>query len=186
MDLTAEQIDHLIEALPGCTGDRKRHAVAMILAEWARIDVERHLNLPPRHQLQAERKLLKKLATCADELAQMTSRLEPGPRFAMAYHLSKGKVGAETALLELYNCICETSRQLIELPARLEPLAAVARATAARWGPPRLRRSSVVRYLIVQDLAAILEYATRETATRRVHTDTHEDAGREYGRSGNL
>ena len=180
MNFTTDQIQQLMAALPGCTDDRKRQLVPMILAEWGRTDIGQYLSLPPSQQVRAERRVLEKVASCANELAQALSSLGPGPRSAVAYHLSKGKVGIETAL-DWYNSIRDTDRRLGAMPARLDRLSAAVTATAVEWGPSRLRRASVIRCLILRDLAAIFEFATEQWSGRRVHTDPHDDAGQDYG-----
>jgi len=184
MYFTTDQIEQLIAALPGCTEEHKLQLVPNILAEWGRIDVEEYLSRPPPQQVRMERKLLEELASCADELAQAMSSLEPGLRVAVAYHLAKGEVssevGTETAAA-WHNRICDADRRLEEAPARLKRLAAAVTETAALWGPPRLRHRSVTRYLILKDLAAIFEFATEQWSGRRVHTDPHDDAGQDYG-----
>ena len=167
-------------ALPGCTDDRKRQLVPMILAEWGRIDIGEYLSLPLSQQVRAEHGALEKVASCANKLARALSSLGPGSRSAVAYHLSKGKVGAETAL-EWYYGIRDTDRRLGEMPARLDRLSAAVTATAVEWGSPRPRRGSAIHYLILKDLAAIFEFATEQWSGRRVHTDAHVDAGQDYG-----
>jgi hypothetical protein len=180
MNFTTDQIDQLMAALPGCTDERKQTLVPMILAEWGRIDVEEHLSQAPPQQVRAERELLKKLASSANELAHALSSLARGSRFAVAYQLSKGKFGTETALAR-YNRIRKADRRLGETPATAERLAAAVTETAAIWDPLPLRHSSVIRYLILLDLAAIFEYATDQPSGRRVRTDLHVDAGEDYG-----
>ena len=181
MNFTTEQIECLMAALPGCTDARKRKLVAMILAEWARIDVETYLNRSPPEQVLAEHQLLEKLASCATELAQTLSRLGPGSRLGVAYHLSKGRVGAETGVSAWYNGVREIERRLSEAPARFEGLAGAATETAAHWDPPRVRRDTVIHNLILKDLAAVFEYATGQLPGRRIRTDAHVDAGQNYG-----
>ena len=180
MNFTTEQIEQLMAALPGCTDEQKRQVIPMILAEWGLIDVEGYLNHTPPQQVRAERKLLEKLASGATELAQALSNLGSGSRFAVAYQLSKGGVDNESALAN-YNRIREINRRLGEAPARLDRLAAAVTETAALQGPTPLRHDSVIRNLILKDLAAIFEYATEQLSGRRVRTDAHVDAGQEYG-----
>jgi hypothetical protein len=116
-ELHPEQIDHLMGALPGCSNERRRKLVRSILAEWGRIDVEGYLRQPLLQQLRAKRKALEKLASYANKLAQTLSILEPSSRFTIAYHMSKGKVGAETPFLAWYSGIRDNDRRLSEAPA---------------------------------------------------------------------
>jgi DNA polymerase len=66
-------------------------------------------------------------------------------------------------------------------PRQLERLAQAAEATAGRWIPLPFRHTTVVQYLVLQDLAAIYEYVTGEVASRRVRGEDHPEAGRDYG-----
>jgi hypothetical protein len=63
----------------------------------------------------------------------------------------------------------------------LERLASAATEVADGWVPLPLRHETIVRYLVLQDLAAIFEWATGGRAGRRVRTDAYEEAGQEYG-----
>jgi len=181
MNFTTDQIERLMAALPACAEERHRKLVAMILAEWARTDVEANLNQAPPAQVRAERQVLEELALRANELAKTLSKLGPGSRSGVAWHLSKGRLGAEIGPRAWCDGIREIDRRLGEAPARLEGLAAAATETAAHWGSPRLRRDSLIRNLILKDLAAIFEYATGQLPGRRVRTDEHVDAGQNYG-----
>jgi hypothetical protein len=181
MNFTLEQIERLMRALPGCSDERKRQLVPMILAEWGRIDIENYLSQPRPHELQKERKLLEKLALRANELAHAMSSLKPGLRIAIAHNLSKGKVGPETPFLAWYDHIQEIDSRLAEMPARLNRLSAAATGTAVGWGSPRLRHDSAIRYLILKDLAGIFEFATEQWAGRRIRSDAYVDAGQNYG-----
>ena len=184
MHFTTDQIEQLMAALPGCTDERKQQLIPKILAEWGSIDVEEYLNRPPPEEVRAQRKLLEKLASFADNLAQVLSSLSPGLRFAVAYQFAKGEVsnevGHETAQA-WHNRIREAYFRLGDEPARLKRLEVAVTETAAHWDPPPLRRPSVTRNLILKDLAAILEFATEQWSGRRVRTDAHVDAGQDYG-----
>jgi hypothetical protein len=72
-------------------------------------------------------------------------------------------------------------RKLKNCPARLQQLAAAAEQVAKDWDPPPFRTEMLKRYLVLQDLAAIYAWATRESAGRRVRTDATEDSGQAYG-----
>jgi len=122
-----------------------------------------------------------KFASYANKLAQTLSSLEPSSRFTIAYHMCKGKVGAETPFLAWYSGIRDNDRRLSEAPARLERLAAAVAEAAAGCRPPSLPHNSVIRYLILKDLAAMFEFATEQSSGRRVRTDAHVDAGQDYG-----
>ncbi len=80
-----------------------------------------------------------------------------------------------------YDDICEANRRLHEEPKRLELLAEAATKASTNFVPLPLRQSSLIRYLILLDLAAIYEWATRQRAGRRVKTDLQADAGKTYG-----
>ena len=122
-----------------------------------------------------------KFASYANKLAQTLSSLEPSSRFTIAYQMCKGKVGAETPFLAWYSGIRDNDRRLSEAPARLERLAAAVAEAAAGCRPPSLPHNSVIRYLILKDLAAMFEFATEQSSGRRVRTDAHVDAGQDYG-----
>jgi hypothetical protein len=136
MDFTIDQIKQVTAALPGCTDERKRELIPMILAEWGRIDVEEDLNLPPPEQLRVQRKLLEKLASCTNELAQRLSSLSPGLRFAVAYQFAKGEVSPEVGhepVQVWHNRIREAYLRFGEEPARLKRLGVAVTQTAAHW-----------------------------------------------------
>lgn len=75
----------------------------------------------------------------------------------------------------------EADRRLSEEPRKLEQLAkAVAKASMFLRPLPH-RQITLIRYLVLQDLAAIYEWATSQRAGRRVRTDIGIDAGKTYG-----
>jgi hypothetical protein len=184
MDFTTDQIKQVMAALPGCTDEWKRQLIPMILGEWGRIDVEEHLNRPPPEQVRAQQKLLEKLASCTNELGQVLSILSPSLRFAVAYQFAKGDVSTEVGhepVQAWHNRIREAYLRFGEEPARLKRFGVAVTQTAAHWGPSPLRHSSVVHYLILQDMATIFEFATDQSPTRRIRTDAHVDSGQDYG-----
>jgi len=74
-----------------------------------------------------------------------------------------------------------SSSPLSEEPERLKLLAKAAIAASTAFVPLPLRQSTLIRYLVLQDLAAIYECAARRRAGRRVRTDMTVDAGKNYG-----
>ena len=75
----------------------------------------------------------------------------------------------------------QIERRLAACPARIRRFEAAAGQAAATWVPLPMRAGTLQRYLVLLDLAAIFEWATGQTAGRRVRTDVWEEAGKEYG-----
>jgi hypothetical protein len=188
MNFSVQEIERLTAVLSDCSSRQKQTLLTQILSEWGRIDLEEHLNRTPPTQVLAERKQLEKLARRADELAQLISDLPPDVRFAVAgwelealSPIEPGSVVYGPKPNVGYQQIQKADRRLSEEPARLKEIAAAASKVASIWEPVTLRHSTTIRYLVLQDLAAIFEYATGEKASRKVRVDPHPDAGHEYG-----
>jgi hypothetical protein len=180
MMLTSEQIDALVSALPGCTSGHRRELLPRVLEEWGRTDLEEHLERATPERVRTERRQMKRLARCASKLALALSDLEPDCRFAIASRLL-GDETHGTADRRGYDERRQADRRLSEEPARLGRLASAATEVADGWVPLPLRHGTIVRYLILQDLAAIFEWATGGRAGRRVRSDAYDEAGQEYG-----
>jgi hypothetical protein len=180
MVLTSEQIDALVSVLPGCTNAHRRELLPRVLEEWGWTDLAEHLERATPERVRAERRQMKRLARCASKLALALSDLEPHCRFAIASRLL-GSEAHGTADRRGYDERRQADRRLSEEPAKLERLASAATEEADGWVPLPLRHETIVRYLVLQDLAAIFEWATGVRAGRRVRTDLSDDAGKEYG-----
>ena len=180
MIFTSEQIDALVTALPGCVDPHRRALLPQILQEWGRTDLDEHLKRATPDQIRAERRRMERVARRAGELALALSDLGPDERFTVARllvpvtaRIGKGEPSYEQTL--------EAVRNLGDEPTRLQHMARAATDAAAGWVPMPLRHGTVIRYRVLQDLAAIFEWATGERAGRRIRTDIAEDAGKPYG-----
>jgi hypothetical protein len=178
--LTNEQIVALVSALPDCKSPHRRALLPRILEEWSQIDLLEHLSRAAPKQIRAERRQLERLARQADELAQAFSALDLDCRFAVAGRLLQPN--ADTARIgPSFRSTQRMDRILENCPARLRRLAAGATQVANDWVPTPMREGMLKRYLVLQDLAAIFEWATGSRAGRRVRTEDHDYAGEEYG-----
>jgi len=101
-------------------------------------------------------------------------------RFAIANQLLEMDAGSRVDPLS-YEDRWEADRRLSEEPEWLELLAKAASKASTAFVPLPLRQNTLIRYLVLQDLAAIYEWATRQRAGRRVRTDITVDAGKNYG-----
>jgi hypothetical protein len=188
MDLSTQVVDQWTASLSGYVSGPKEALLPLILLEWARVDLEVHLNEPTPEQVRAERQHLEKLARQATEFAETVSALSPTARFMMAgcrleafAPIEPGSAVYVPKPNVKYAQIREAEHCLGEEPARLRKLAMAATEASATWQPLSMRHNTTIRYLILQDLTAIFEYATGEKASRKVRVDPHPDAGREYG-----
>jgi hypothetical protein len=178
--LTNEQIDALIAALPGCKSPHRRDLLPRILKEWCRIDLEEHLSRPTSEQIRAEREQLQKVASRTAKLAEAIAALDLTPRFAVARRLlrpgtNSPKIGPS------FQSSQRMDRRLETYPTRLQQLAPAAEQVTNDWVPPPLRTEMLKRYLVLHDLAAIYQWATRKPAGRRVTTDVSDSGSKPYG-----
>ena len=178
--LTKEQLDELVSALPGCRSPHRRALLPRILDEWGRIDLEDHLSRPTTERIRAERRQLQRVAGRAAALAEALSALDLTPRFAVASRLLRPGTNKLT-VGPSFQASQRMDRTLANYPARLHKLATTAKQIADDWAPPPLRTEMLKRYLVLQDLAAIYEWATRRPAGRRVRTDISDNGGKSYG-----
>jgi hypothetical protein len=189
MNFTCADIENFMAALSDHIVDkRKEDLLPLIFAEWARVELTSYFQQPPPKETRAEQKQLQKLAAVANELAQLISDLSPDIRYAVAGRQIGGFVALEPGSSVFVPRDGTTHAQLLEADGhlaeerdRLRDIAAAAAETAAVWKPLPLRPSTTLRYLVLRDLAALFEYATGETASRKILVDPHEDAGSEYG-----
>jgi hypothetical protein len=181
MTFSNQQLGKLVSALPDCTSRHRRAVLRRILKEWSQRDLEEHLSEAEARQVRAERRQLEKLGRQADVLAQTLSVLDLDCRFAIASQLVQP--GANTRTIGPgFRPVKRMDRFVEKCPARLRQLARAAALTADVWTPPPLRAETLRRHLVLQDFAAIFEWATGLRAGRRVRTDVSEDdAGKEYG-----
>jgi hypothetical protein len=180
MTLTDEDVGALVAVLPGCTDAHRRSLLPRILREWSRIDLEEHLTRSTPRQIRAERQQINKVAKRARELAQALSELEPDGRFVIAGQLVEAGAGSRFGLLSHEDSF-EADRRLDEAQKRLEELAKAATEAHRAFVPLPNRHETLLRYLVLLDLAAIYEWATRQRAGRRVGTDTSARPGETYG-----
>jgi hypothetical protein len=180
MKFTNAQVDTLVLALPGCTDADRRLLLRRIFKEWGRIDLEEHLTRRTPKQIRAERRQIDKVVNRARKLARALSEVEGVGRFAIASQLLEMEAGSEVSRLS-YEDRREGDRRLSEEPKRLEALAKAAAKASTAFVPVPLRHFTLIRYLVLLDLAAIYEWATRQGAGRRVKTDISDDAGMTYG-----
>ena len=101
----------------------------------------------------------KDLAREANKLAQALLDLDLDCRFAVAGRLLQpnadtGRIGPS------FRPTQQMDRTLENCPARLRRLAAGATQVANDWVPTPMREGMLKRYLVLQDLAAIFEWAT--------------------------
>jgi hypothetical protein len=180
MIFTEDQISGLAAALPDYTDPRRRAALPLVLGEWGCTELEEHLTRSTPIRIRVERKQMEAAAAHARQLVKALSALGPNELYVIAAHLAAP--GLPEPLYAPRPEVLTARHGLDDLQARLEALAAAAEATAASWTPLPRRHSTLVRYLVLQDLAAIFEWATGQRAGRRIKTDiAEEDAGRPYG-----
>jgi hypothetical protein len=188
MVFTTLEIERLVAALSG--GHPSRVALLpLIFSEWGRTELAEHLRPPEPAAIQAEIKQLKELARAAKQTFDAISNLSPDNRFAIAgWQLgifTLHEADSETYAPNLnfnYKKVRKVARRLDQDAARLSEIAVAATQTAAIRKPLPMRHQTLVRYLILQDLAEISEYATGERASRKIRTEPHPQAGLEYGR----
>lgn len=186
MNFTAEQIASMMAALSGVNHERKRALLPRMLEEWGRVDLEEHLTRTTPKDIRKERKLLNVVAKYSRQLASTIADLDSTVQFALATRLTQLEAGieidAEPASASLdYDEVRKLAKHLAGEPARLEQLARGANSVASYWQPVPLRHDTLIRYLVLQDLASIFEYSTGEIAQRRVRGEDHPQAGQEYG-----
>ena len=180
MRFSNAQVEALVAALPGCPDAHRRSLLPRILREWSGIDLAEHLTRRTPKQIRAERRQIDKVANRARELARALSEVEGGGRFAIASQLLEMETGSQVRSLS-YEDKREGDRRLREEPKRLETLAKAAAQASRVFVPLPLRQYTLIRYLVLLDLAAIYEWATRQGAGRRVKTDSGDNAGMTYG-----
>jgi hypothetical protein len=178
MRFTNAQVDTLIANLPGCIDAHRRSLLPRVIKEWSLIDLSEHLTRPTPKQMRAERQKIGKIARRADDLAQALAGLLDRGRFAIAREVVAP--GSDWLIDHLqYEAVREADRRFQEEPKRLKELSKAAKRAATRFVPLPFRHYTVIRYLVLLDLAAIYEWATRQPAGRRVRTDI--DPGETYG-----
>jgi len=179
MKITSAQIRILSDALPGCTDARRRSLLPRIFKEWSQFDLEEHLTRETTNEFRARRRQIGKVAKLARELARALSEIDSAGRFDIASQQAEMDAGARAGQLS-YDERCQYERRLKDESKQLVKLAEAATQEANRLAPLPRRRSTVIRYLVLLDLAAICEWATRRRAARRVRTRP-EEAGMTYG-----
>lgn len=180
MTFTGEQIGTLVAALPGVADTHRRENLPCILKEWSQIDLEDHFSRSTPKQIRAKRKKIDRIAKEARNLAQALSEVQRHVGIAIAGQLLVTDAGSQFNLLN-HEDSSRSKRRLDEELERLELLAKRAIEASTAFVPPPLRKSTLIRYLILLDLAAIFEWATQQSAGRRVKTDISDDAGKNYG-----
>src|SRR5262249_43926102 len=166
-NFTADEIHTLIAGLPSHVAKRKRTVLRLMLDEWGRIDLEEHLKRSTPKQMRGRKKAMYLLAKRAEEFAGALASLDRTSRFAVATRLLELETGTDFWSLPRER-VREVERRLADEPQKLRRLAEAAENEATRWKPLPLRHDSLIRYLMLQDLAAVFEYATSERAERRV------------------
>ena len=179
MQFTADQLATMVGAFSGLMDDRVRTTLPLILEEWGRVDLSEHLARKTPEQLRKEQRQLEQVANLARELRDALADLAPAARFTLARRLDAAAAPKAEAASD-HEVQSEGMLQHLER-RQLECLAQTAEVTAARWVPLPFRHTTVVQYLVLQDLAAIYEYVIGEVASRRVRGEDHPEAGRDYG-----
>jgi hypothetical protein len=179
MRFTKTQVDALVAVLPGCADAHRPSLLRRIFEEWSRIDLEEHLTRSTPKQIQAKRLQIENIATRASQLAQALSKVEGNGRFVIAGRLLKTDASALSWLG--HEDRSEADRRLSEIQKRLEELAKAATKASNAFVPLPHRHNTVVRYLVLLDLAAVFEWATRQRASRKVGTDAGTRPGQTYG-----
>jgi hypothetical protein len=186
MDWTDEQIGSLIRALPPIEDEPKRGLLPLILGEWARVDLETHLTRPGRKEARDVARRFGALAKHAHDLAAAIADLDEGLRHVLGYRLARlasdraAARGSDEQLVG-HDQAKKHSKSLADEVARVERIAAAARDLASRPTDYGHHHNTIVRYLILKDLAAIFEYATGKRARRGVRSEDHPDYGQDYG-----
>jgi len=180
MQFTADQLATMVGAFSGLMDDRVRTTLPLILEEWGRVDLSEHLARKTPEQLRKEQRQLEQVANLARELRDALAGLAAAARFTLASRLDATARAPKAEAAS--NHEVQSAGTLRHLERRqLECLAQAAGATAGGWVPLPFRHTTVIQYLVLQDLAAIYEYVTGEIASRRVRGEDHPEAGRDYG-----
>jgi hypothetical protein len=186
VDWTDEQIGSLVLALPPIEDERKRGLLPLILGEWARVDLETHLTRPGPKEARDVAKRFGVLAKHAKGLAAAIADLDEGLRHVLGYRLARlasdraAAPGSDEQLVG-HDQAKKHSKSLADEVARLDRIAAAARDLASGPTDYGHHHNTIIRYLILKDLAAIFEYATGTRAERRVRSEDHPDYGQDYG-----
>jgi hypothetical protein len=179
MNFTIEQLNALIDALPNVQDSRRRALLPRLLEAWGHNDLEQHLSRATPDQMRRRSQRIVAVANRATELANALADVDRLGHFMIARRLAELETGIEVAALGTDE-IQRFARRLEEETAHLEPLAEAASREGRRI-LPFLRHQTMIRFLVLQDLAAIFEYATGVRAERRVRGEDHPEAGKEYG-----
>jgi hypothetical protein len=158
---------------------RRRALLPRLLEAWGHNDLEQHLSRATPDQMRRRSQRIVAVANRAEALANALADVDRLGRFMIACRLAELATGIEVASLG-NDEIQRFARRLEEEAAHLEPLAEAASREGRRIPPP-LRHSTLIRYLVLQDLAVIFEYATAARAERRVRGEDHSEAEKEYG-----
>lgn len=181
MLLSKKQIDIIMATLPACIQARRAN-VQRIICEWARVDLEAHLKTktnktPSWPEL---RKALLKLKQDASRVSDGLAALSPVCKYILVRNIQAPNAGDGVLWVskkEREDIISNKTEQVKEIVFSIE--AALKRGDAR----PHFRPSTRLNYCVMQDLAAVYEYATKKGATRRMGTDTSRKAhaGEDYG-----
>lgn len=176
MTLTSVQINKLVAALPGGVDARRQSLLPCILEEWSKTDLQEHLTRSTPKQIRAKRRQIEKVTKQARELKKALSELDNHGRFAIVSQLLETDAASRIDPLGDENR-SEAERRLGEESEWLEILARAAIEASTAFVPLPLRHNTVVRYLILQDLAAFYEWATEQRAERLVSFDDGTNCG---------
>lgn len=176
MTLTSVQINKLVATLPGCVDARRQSLLPCILEEWSQTDLQEHLTRSTPKQIGVRRRQIEKIAKQASNLGKALSELETYGRFAIASQLIEEDAASRGDTLG-YEDRYQTDRRLNEETKKLDLLAKAAIDASATFVSPDSHQTTVIRYLILQDLAAIYEWATRKRAKRMVSFDDGTNCG---------
>jgi hypothetical protein len=188
MDFTEAEIAQLTATLSGDICKGRDDLLPLILFDWGQVELEEHLKYPSPEEIRTQKKQLRTLSRHANGLAQSIGCLDASACALIVDHQLSALVpltpGSEVLVLRAgvtQEQLLEADRCLAEMPVTLKKIAMAAANAAAELQPHPMKQRTLHGHLVLRDLATIFEYATGERASRKIHADPHEDAGREYG-----
>jgi hypothetical protein len=168
IEFTDRDLRLIVGSLPKDVDQRRLGLFPQILQEWGRTDLSRHFRLEPEslEVRQARFKRLTAVQKHAAELWLAIDALDRPDLFAMIQNLA---CPPERLPWRLTASNVKRSEEELEAAREFLPRLAIAARDAGspltpKRGPPR----NDVPYLVLLDLAAILEWLTRSEPTRQV------------------
>jgi len=175
IEFTDRDICLIQSSLPPGTDPDRIELLPLLLREWARVDLRRHFGgRIPLPVLFRQRMRLKKVAKRAAALIQALDELEGLDRWKL---VDRFRIAEGGGLLTVGRN--EQNEQNKHRVDEWRSLTATIAAAAAEptWKPGKGQPRNTVAKPVLQDLAALFEYATGLRASRVVDRYSHEETG---------